>query len=136
MDSYKPIIDKDLKNYIDQCKDLLQYLPLKDQVINLARFVSDKLGGIMSRDDIANMGYELLINEIKYELKSNIIPIGKIRLGTFYHRALLFKVLADRFFIRATLERGDYNRAWNTVALKEENVSFSFCLSLLKAPAL
>ena len=123
MDVYKPMIDKDLKLYIEQVKDLFQYLSLRDQVINLARFVSDKLGGNMSRDDVANIGYELLINETKNELKSNIIPIGKIRLGTFYHRALLFKVLADKLCIRASLERGDYNRAWNTVALKEENVS-------------
>ncbi|CAF0799893.1 unnamed protein product [Brachionus calyciflorus] len=128
MEIYKPLIDKDLKLYIDQIKDLFQYLPLREQVVNLARFVSDKMGGSMNRDDIANMGYELLINETKYELKSNIIPIGRIRLGTFYHRALLFKVLADKLCIRSTLERGDYNRAWNTVALKEENGSVKYYL--------
>ena len=50
------------------------------------------MGGPVSRDEVANLGYELLINETKYELKSNILPIGKIRLGTFYHRALLYKV--------------------------------------------
>ena len=50
------------------------------------------MGGPISKDELANLGYELLINEIKIELKSNIIPIGRIRLGTYYHRALLYKV--------------------------------------------
>jgi hypothetical protein len=50
------------------------------------------MGGSVPREEVANLGYELLINETKYELKSNIIPIGRIRLGTYYHRALLFKV--------------------------------------------
>ena len=54
--------------------------------------MSEKLGGPIARDEVNNLGYELLINETKYELKSNIVPIGKIRLGTYYHRALLYKV--------------------------------------------
>ena len=27
--------------------------------------------------------------------------------------------MADKLFLKVSLERGDYNRAWNTVALKE-----------------
>lgn len=92
------------------------------------RFVSEKLGGVVKRDEVNNLGYELLINETKYELKTNIIPVGKLRLGTFYHRALLFKILADRLQLKVTLDRGDYNRAWNKIALKEsyESVGFHF----------
>jgi hypothetical protein len=86
------------------------------------------MGGVVSRDEVNNLSYELLINETKYELRSNIIPIGKIRLGTYYHRALLYKVLADKLLLRVTLERGDYNRAWNTIALKDERVGFFFYL--------
>ena len=55
------------------------------------------MGGPIGRDEIIKLGYELAINETKYELKSNIIPIGKITLGTFYHRALLFKVQFEIF---------------------------------------
>ncbi len=79
------------------------------------------MGGPVSRDEANNLGYELLINETKCELKSNIVPIGKIRLGTYYHRALLFKILADKIHLRSSLERGDYNRAWNVITLKEPN---------------
>ena len=70
---------------------------------------------------MANLGYELPINELKYEQKSNVIPLGRIRIGTFYHRALLYKVLADRINLKVSLTRGDYNRACNVVALKDEN---------------
>jgi armadillo repeat-containing protein 3 len=54
--------------------------------------VAERLGGPVARDEVANLGYEYLISETKYEIKSNIIHIGKINLGTFYHRALLYKV--------------------------------------------
>ena len=65
---------------------------MKLKFFTISRYVSEKLGGPVARDEISNLGYELLINETKYELKSNIVPLGKIRLGTYYHRALLYKV--------------------------------------------
>lgn len=99
-------------------------MSIREQAVHLAKFVSDKMGGPVSPDEVNNLGYELLINETKYDLRSNIVPIGKIRLGTFYHRALLYKVLADKLYLRVTLERGDYNRAWNTIALRDERVRF------------
>jgi len=92
MSLYKPIFDKELRYMIDQCKDMYQTMSTKNQAIKLGQFVADRMGGPVGRDEIVNMGYELTINEIKYELKSNIIPLGKIYLGTYYHRALLFKV--------------------------------------------
>ncbi len=93
------------------------------------------MGGPVSRDEVNNLGYELLINETKYELKSNIVPLGKIRLGTYYHRALLFKTLADKLHLRVSLERGDYNRAWNVVAIKEEsNTPRNFVIDLMHEP--
>lgn len=62
------------------------------KIYSIFSYVCEKMGGSISRDDLANLGYELLINEVKLELKSNIIPIGRIRVGTYYHRALLYKV--------------------------------------------
>ena len=92
MNLYKPVIDKELRYCIDQVKEMFQLLGPQNQAIKLARFVSDRMGGPFGRDEVVNLGYELSISEIKYELKSNIIPIGKVTFGTYYHRALLFKV--------------------------------------------
>ena len=50
------------------------------------------MGGEVTRDDIPSFSYELSISQLKCDLNSNIIPIGKIGAGIFYHRALLFKV--------------------------------------------
>ena len=50
------------------------------------------MGGTISPDDIATFGYELAMNQLKAELHSNIIPIGRIRKGVHAQRAFLFKV--------------------------------------------
>lgn len=54
--------------------------------------VSDRMGSCISRTDLTNFSYELHISELKTQLRSNVIPIGKVRSGIYYHRALLFKV--------------------------------------------
>lgn len=55
-------------------------------------FVAEKMGGPIERGQLSNFGWELPLSQVKYELKSNIIPIGKIKAGIHVHRALLFKV--------------------------------------------
>ena len=50
------------------------------------------MGGPIDRESLSTFSYELPIGQLKVELNSNIIPIGKIQTGIYYHRALLFKV--------------------------------------------
>ncbi|XP_065484148.1 armadillo repeat-containing protein 3 isoform X2 [Caloenas nicobarica] len=85
------------------------------------RFVANKMGGSIERDKLHDFSWELHISEIQFELKCNIVPIGKVKKGTFYHRALLFKVIADRIGIGCSLVRGEYNRAWNEVELVDDS---------------
>lgn len=63
-----------------------------DPSIYWNRFVANKMGGSIERDKLHDFNWELHISEIEFELKCNIVPIGKVKKGTFYHRALLFKV--------------------------------------------
>ena len=65
---------------------------LIDPGVHWNRFVADKMGGAIERDKLHDFSWELHISEIEFELKSNIVPIGKVKKGTFYHSALLFKV--------------------------------------------
>ena len=51
------------------------------------------MGGRIDRGQVTNFGWELPLSQIKFELKSNVIPLGKIKLGIHVHRALLFKVI-------------------------------------------
>jgi hypothetical protein len=50
------------------------------------------LGGPITPDDIATFGYEVAMNQLKAELQSNIVPIGRVRKGVHAQRAFLFKV--------------------------------------------
>ncbi|XP_054847461.1 armadillo repeat-containing protein 3 [Eublepharis macularius] len=117
-----PPFDPILLDYITEVsKTILPLASTKEQVIALAEFVADKMGGPIERDKLHEFSWELHISEIEFELKCNVVPIGRINKGTFYHRTLLFKVLADRTGIGCTLVRGEYNRAWNEVKLVDES---------------
>ncbi|XP_074705019.1 armadillo repeat-containing protein 3 [Strix aluco] len=109
-----------LLDYInDASKTILPLMTTREQVMALAQFVADKMGGPIERDKLHEFSWELHISEIEFELKCNVVPIGKVKKGTFCHRALLFKVIADRIGIGCTLVRGKYNRAWNEVKLAD-----------------
>ncbi|NWI91118.1 ARMC3 protein, partial [Pitta sordida] len=117
-----PPPDFTLMDYIyDVSKTILPLTTTREQVVALAQFVADRMGGSVERDKLHDFSWELHISEIEFELKSNIVPIGRIKKGTFYHRALLFKVIADRIGIGCTLVRGRYNRAWNEVKLVDDS---------------
>ncbi|NXW89752.1 ARMC3 protein, partial [Alopecoenas beccarii] len=111
-----------LLDYInDASKAILPLTTTRKQVVALAQFVANKMGGSIERDKLHDFSWELHISEIEFELKCNIVPIGKVKKGTFCHRALLFKVIADRIGIGCSLVRGEYNRAWNEVELVDDS---------------
>eukprot|EP01135_Chromosphaera_perkinsii_P006278 Nk52_evm7s485 gene=Nk52_evmTU7s485 len=88
-----------------------------EQARALAVFVSDQMGGVIPRDKISSFNFELPIATLKMQLKSNVVPIGMIKAGIFYHRGLLFKALADRIGLQCSLVRGEYGRAWNVISI-------------------
>ncbi|KAM4684586.1 armadillo repeat-containing protein 3 [Amazona ochrocephala] len=117
-----PPPDLILLDYInDASKTILPLTTTREQVVALAQFVADKMGGPIERDKLHDFSWELHISEIEFELKCNVVPIGKVKKGTFYHRALLFKAIADRIGIGCSLVRGKYNRAWNEVKLVDDS---------------
>ncbi|XP_076117995.1 armadillo repeat-containing protein 3-like isoform X5 [Mytilus galloprovincialis] len=114
--------DSNLCQYLEEITEKIQPLQTtREQVIALAQYVSDHMGGPIEKGELANFSYELPISQIRYEMKSNVVPIGKIKTGIHIHRALLFKVLADRIAVGCTLNRGEYNLAWNEVMLPDSD---------------
>ncbi|XP_066920274.1 armadillo repeat-containing protein 3-like isoform X2 [Clytia hemisphaerica] len=114
--------DKELLNMVQTVQSTIGGLSdLSEQITSLALFVSDRMGGNVERSDFTNFSFELHISELKTELASNVIPIGRIKCGIYYHRALLFKVLADQIALRCSLMRGEYGRAWNEVQIMERS---------------
>ncbi|KAJ8277011.1 hypothetical protein GJAV_G00070430 [Gymnothorax javanicus] len=119
---WAPPYDADFHDLVTEAATSV--LPLEDereQCIVLAKLVSDAMGGAVDRESLHHFLWELHLSELKLELQSNVLPIGRIRKGMFCHRALLFKVLADRIGLSCSLVRGDYNCAWNEVRLMESS---------------
>lgn len=93
------------------------------QLKMIAIAVAKLMGGPIDPDEFANYNFKFKISELKLSLGSNVIPIGMITQGTFYHRALLFKAICDRLTLKpCSLARGDYNRAWNVVDVKNQSI--------------
>jgi hypothetical protein len=98
-------------------------LLIETQIKYIAVAVAKLMGGAIDQDQLSEFNFKFKISELKLRLQSNVIPIGHIAHGTFYHRALLFKALCDRIGLRpCTLVRGDYNRAWNIIDIKNASV--------------
>lgn len=89
-------------------------LGLVQLVQHIAQLVASQLGGAVT--DASSIGFKMHITGLKLEKESNVISIGELEHGTFYHRSLLFKVLCDRIGLGpVSLVRGEYNRGWNEI---------------------
>ncbi|KAM7154830.1 LOW QUALITY PROTEIN: armadillo repeat-containing protein 3-like [Molossus nigricans] len=102
-------------------KSILPITNIREEIEALAQYVAEKMGGRIPKEKLQNFSWQLHISELKFQLKSNVVPIGLIKKGIFYHRALLFKALADKVAIGCSLVRGQYGRAWNEVKLMNES---------------
>ncbi|XP_067434318.1 armadillo repeat-containing protein 3 [Thunnus thynnus] len=121
---WKMMNDVSLRDLVKEAKESI--LPLNDeweQYAALARLVSKAMGGAVEMEKLHEFPWELHLSELKFELQSNVVPIGMIGKGIYCHRALLFKCLADCIGMSCTLVRGEYNRAWNEILLFKENPS-------------
>lgn len=94
----------------------IQYVSLRVKM--LARFVVRQMSGVVSTETgCIDQQLQLHLNEIKKRLKRNIIPLGQLRVGSYFERALLFKTIADRICLPAALVRGEYGVSWVEIAL-------------------
>ncbi|XP_061291971.1 armadillo repeat-containing protein 3 isoform X3 [Bos javanicus] len=117
-----PPSDPDFCVYVyEVTKSILPITNIKEQIEVLAKYVAEKMGGKIPKEKLQDFSWELHISELKFQLKSNVVPIGLIKKGIFYHRALLFKALADKIGVGCSLVRGEYGRAWNEVKLMSES---------------
>ncbi|KAL1834579.1 hypothetical protein ACET3Z_004230 [Daucus carota] len=93
---------------------LLDYQALgAGQIMNglvqiIADIVVDRMGGPVSNADEMLKRWTSRSYEVRNSLKSVVIPIGCLEVGLSRHRALLFKVLADRINLPCMLIKGSY----------------------------
>ena len=93
------------------------------------RYVSQEMGGPLTQG--MALQYELPLAEIQATTHKSLVPLGVIKKGTYQHRALLFKVLADQLGIPCSLFRGQYGRHWNTVMLEQRE----YLVDLVSTPS-
>ena len=103
----------------------------------LARFVADRMGGAVDYE-----AYELYVapaaavEELRAASGTRVVPLGALAVGSARHRAIMFKVLADRAGLKASLEMGKCihgahaHHAWNSMILDGKVV----VVDLLHAP--
>uniref|UniRef100_A0A3B4XKY5 Armadillo repeat containing 3 n=1 Tax=Seriola lalandi dorsalis TaxID=1841481 RepID=A0A3B4XKY5_SERLL len=109
---------------IEAKKSILRMNDEQEKYAALA-LVSEAMGGAVEREKLHKFSWVLHLSQLKFQLQSNVIPMGLIRRGIYRHRALLFKFqcLADCIGMSSTLVRGEYDRAWNEVLVFSGNPS-------------
>ncbi|KAI8620779.1 armadillo-type protein [Chytriomyces sp. MP71] len=102
--------------------NLSTYTP-RQQLRQVATVVSNAMGGAVDVAALSEFAFKFKITELKMKMETNILPLGHVSTGTFYHRALLFKAVCDRIGLGpCSLVRGEYNRAWVVVDIRKQTI--------------
>lgn len=76
------------------------------------------------------------LNQLKKKFGTTMLPLGYIRIGGYFERAVLYKVLADQLSIPCSLVRGEMGRAWNEVPLVGNALDPEYTRSGFEGPVL
>ncbi|XP_018561226.1 uncharacterized protein LOC108903495 [Anoplophora glabripennis] len=100
-------------------KYLIQASTTRDKVKILAKYIEamlcEPVEGYIKLEKVHHL--KLHVEILKHKLGSNMIPIGYLRLGGLCERALIFKTIADKCCIPASLVKGTESFYWNEVLL-------------------
>ncbi|KAJ7958349.1 Mitogen-activated protein kinase kinase kinase [Quillaja saponaria] len=102
----------------------------------IANVVANRMGGPVGDADEMLRRWRKRSYELQSSLNSVILPLGCLDVGLSRHRALLFKVLADRINIPCMLVKGSYYTGTDDGAvnlIKTDNGS-EFIIDLMGAP--
>ncbi|KAI3877059.1 hypothetical protein MKW92_019610 [Papaver armeniacum] len=102
----------------------------------IANLVVDSMGGPVSDADEMLSRWVVRRNQLRSSLNTNVIPIGSLDLGLSRHRALLFKVLADRINLPCRLVKGSYYTGTDDGAVNMIKLDYDceYIIDLMGAP--
>jgi hypothetical protein len=92
-------------------------LTVPEKLAALAALVAKHLGGAVQVADVRHLAWALDVAALSEKHGSAVVPLAELSTGTYVHRALLFKTLADSVGLPSALVRGKYQRAYNVVYL-------------------
>ncbi|KAL7164564.1 hypothetical protein ACSBR2_040462 [Camellia fascicularis] len=102
----------------------------------IADLVVDRMGGPVRDADELLKRWSLRSHELRSSLNNIILPLGCLDVGLSRHRALLFKVLADKISLPCMLVKGSYYTGTDEGAvnvIKFDNGS-EYIIDLMAAP--
>ncbi|OQV17494.1 hypothetical protein BV898_08427 [Hypsibius exemplaris] len=126
----RPIIPKDVvlqKLILKVLAELKKVCTIREEISVIAAAVAEQMGGASVKAEAV----EAHIQEVCQDKQSNCIGIGDLELGSFSHRAFLFKVIADRVHLPVSLVRGNGGRGWNEVSLADDGCTAVHLVDLM-----
>ncbi|KAE8664382.1 Serine/threonine-protein kinase CTR1 [Hibiscus syriacus] len=129
-------LEKRVYNIYVQSRALGHGLVLSDLIQKISEIVVYRMGGpVADAEEMLRM-WNLRSYELRNSLNSIILPLGRLDVGLSRHRALLFKVLADRINLPCMLVKGSYYTGTDdgTVNLVRINNGSEYIIDLMGAP--
>ncbi|KAL2544986.1 Serine/threonine-protein kinase CTR1 [Forsythia ovata] len=137
------VIDRDLqkleeKVYIMsmECHAFDAGLKTSFLVQRIANLIVDRMGGPVSDAEDMSRRWKTRSYDLRIFLNTIVLPLGSLDVGHSRHRALLFKVLADRINLPCKLVKGSYYTGTDDGAvnlIKLDNGS-EYIIDLMGAP--
>ncbi|CAB87658.1 MAP3K delta-1 protein kinase [Arabidopsis thaliana] len=117
-----------------ECPDFAPGQVSSDLTQKIANIVVEQMGGPVENADEALRRWMLRSYELRNSLNTTILPLGRVNVGLARHRALLFKVLADRINLPCMLVKGSYytgtdDGAVNLIKLDDKSPNSFFTCS-------
>ncbi|KAH7651963.1 sterile alpha motif and leucine zipper containing kinase AZK protein [Dioscorea alata] len=102
----------------------------------IADLVVDSMGGPVADADDMLRRWTIRSYELRTSLNTIVLPLGLLEVGLSRHRALLFKVLADRINLPCRLVKGSYYAGTDEGAVNLIKVDYDseFIIDLMGAP--
>ncbi|KAK4768820.1 hypothetical protein SAY86_026970 [Trapa natans] len=137
------VVNRILDPELQQLEEKAMALSMEGQVSNvnglvwkIADMVVNRMGGPVYDADEMVKRWTLRSRELQNVLNSIIYPLGQLDIGLSRHRALLFKVLADKIDLPCKLVKGSYYTGTDEGAvnlIRIENGS-EYIIDLMGAP--
>ncbi|XP_068651712.1 probable serine/threonine-protein kinase SIS8 isoform X2 [Aristolochia californica] len=101
-------LEKKVVSIAMECRSAVTSPIVSGLVQKIADLVVDSMGGPVGDTDDMLRRWTAQSHKLRMSLNSIVVPLGCLEVGLSRHRALLFKVLADRVNLPCRLVKGSY----------------------------
>ncbi|KAG0450732.1 hypothetical protein HPP92_026785, partial [Vanilla planifolia] len=119
-----------------ECREAESGLIASGLIQKIAHLVSENMGGPVEDAEEMLRRWTVRSHEVRTSLNTIVLPLGLLGVGLSRHRALLFKVLADRVDLPCKLVKGSYYTGTDDGAINLIKVDYGseYIVDLMGAP--